>query len=106
MKHTAPPDNFTCVTELDERIVEAQHKFDTDEAFWVADFNRVRHSIHLWDAHLSDIKPHYAVKCCNEPQLIQFLADRGYGFDCASKTELEVVLNIGVDANRIVFLIL
>lgn len=103
MKHTAPADNYTRVSALDETVVDAQHKFDPDEAFWVADMDRVRTSIGLWEAHLPLVKAHYAMKCCDEPNLLQFLADRGFGFDCASQKELEQILDLGVDANRIVF---
>jgi ornithine decarboxylase len=44
----------------------------------------------------------YAMKCCDEPNLLRFLADRGIGFDCASKDELRRILALGVDASRTV----
>ena len=52
-----------------------REKLDEDEAFWVADLNRPRESISLWEEHLPDIKPFYAMKCCDEPNLLKFLAD-------------------------------
>ena len=103
MKHAAPPDNFTRVSELDSTIVETQSRFDPDEAFWIGDLNRVRYATNLWEAHLPNVKAFYAMKCCDEPNLLRFLADRGFSFDCASKLEIETIINLGVDANRIVF---
>lgn len=39
------------------------------------------------------MKPYYAVKCNPEPILIRWLADAGYGFDCASAREIDIVLD-------------
>jgi len=103
MKHAAPADNYTRVSALDAVTIECQRKVDPDEAFWVGDFNAVRHSVKLWEDNLPLLKPHFAVKCCNEPNLVKFLAERGFGFDCASQRELEMILGLGVDPNRIVF---
>ena len=103
MHHVAPHDNFTIVKNLDETTVKCLESIEPDQGFWIADFNRVRHSLSLWEENLSTIKIHYAMKCCDEPNLLEFLADRGVGFDCASKNEIERILALGVDANRIVF---
>ena len=46
---------------------------------------------------------HAAVKCNPDPTVIRLLAELGTGFDCASKTEIELVLAAGVDADRIIF---
>ena len=48
-------------------------------------------------------EPFYAVKCNNDPGILQVLAYLGTGFDCASKAEIEQVLSLGVDSNRIVY---
>lgn len=45
-----------------------------------------------------------AVKCNNEPILLQSLASLGTGFDCASKTEIKTILDMGgVSPNNIVY---
>ena len=44
-----------------------------------------------------------AVKCNNEPAILDLLAKHGLGFDCASKGEIQTILNLGVPANRIIF---
>lgn len=101
--HKAPADNYSQLSELPSAVESALKEVDEDEAFWIGDFNRVRESVSLWEEHLSDVKPFYAMKCCNEPNLLQFLADQGYGFDCASKAEIQQILGLGVDPTKIVF---
>lgn len=43
------------------------------------------------------------MKCNPDIHLIQFMADLGLGFDCASLSEIQLVLGLGVDPSRIVF---
>ncbi|OHS93910.1 Pyridoxal-dependent decarboxylase, pyridoxal binding domain containing protein [Tritrichomonas foetus] len=101
--HIAPKDNLSVVKALDDPVEGFMKEIEDDEAFWVADFNRPRESLDLWEQHLPDVKPYYAIKCCDEPNLLQFLADRGIGFDCATLDEIQRMLKCGVDPNKIVF---
>jgi ornithine decarboxylase len=91
------------MTQQDPVIQEIQKSVDEDEAFWVADLNVPRNCLALWEEYLPTVKMYYAMKCCDEPHLLRFLADRGIGFDCASKNELERILALNVNASRIVF---
>jgi ornithine decarboxylase len=101
--HVCPSRNFSKVTAVEPKVQSILDHSDGDEGFWVADMNRPRESLSLWAEHLPSVKPFYAVKCCNEPNLLRFLADRGIGFDCASKQEITTMRGLGVDAERIVF---
>lgn len=101
--HVAPSENYSKVSGIDYHVESIREKLDEDEAFWVADLNRPRESISLWEENLPDIKPFYAMKCCDEPNLLKFLADRGFGFDCASQAEIQQILSLGVDPSKIVF---
>jgi ornithine decarboxylase len=103
MSHTGPANNYSQVTSVESTVRSIQERLDDDEAFWVADLNRPRESLDLWSDHLPSVKVFYAVKCCDEPSLLRFLADRGVGFDCASKEEIAQILALNVEANRIVF---
>lgn len=103
MHHVAPHDNFTIIKNLDETVQKCLDQMDNDQSFWIADFNRIRRSLALWEENLSRLHIHYAMKCCDEPELLKFLADRGVGYDCASEDEIRRILALGVDANRIVF---
>lgn len=44
-----------------------------------------------------------AVKCNSDPTLLKHLANLGTGFDCASIKEMQTVLDLGVEADRILF---
>lgn len=43
------------------------------------------------------------MKCNPDHEVLRLLAALGTGFDCASKQEIEQVLNIGVDPSRIIY---
>ena len=43
------------------------------------------------------------MKCNPDPKVLRLLAELGNGFDCASKAEIEQVLNLGVDPSRIIY---
>lgn len=103
MTHVAPANNYSFVSGLESKVVSCLRNIDDDLGFWAADMSRVRESLELWETHLPDVKMHYAVKCCNEPNLLHFLAAHGIGFDCASKNELETILSLNVDPSRIVY---
>ena len=101
--HIAPKDNLVVVKSIDETVERFQKEIEEDEAFWVGDFDRPRQSLNLWEQHLPDVKPYYAIKCCDEPVLLQFLANQGIGFDCASQDEIERMIKYGADPTKIVF---
>jgi ornithine decarboxylase len=74
-----------------------------EDAFFVADLGEVYRQHLRWKKNLARVKPHYAVKCNPDPQVLRLLAELGTGFDCASKTEIEQVLKIGVEPSRIIY---
>jgi ornithine decarboxylase len=102
--HKAPQNNFSIVLNLDSKVQAALRKLDGDVAFWIVDMNRPRESLSLWADNLPSVKSFYAMKCCDEPNLLRFLADGGCGFDCASQDEIAHILALGVESDRIVFL--
>jgi ornithine decarboxylase len=44
-----------------------------------------------------------AIKCNPDPQVVRLLAELGTGFDCASKNEIQQVLDMGIDPARIIY---
>jgi ornithine decarboxylase len=74
-----------------------------EDAFFVADLGEVYRQHIRWKRNLPRVTPHYAVKCNPDPAVLSLLAKLGAGFDCASKTEIEQVLAIGVDTSRIIY---
>lgn len=56
-----------------------------------------------WRAAMPRVLPFYAVKCHPEPAVLRLLIAMGAGFDCASKGELQMMLDMGVHPSRIIF---
>jgi ornithine decarboxylase len=74
-----------------------------EDAFFVADLGEVYRQHLRWKKNLARVKPHYAVKCNPDPQVLRLMMQLGLGFDCASKNEIETVLNLGADPDRIIY---
>ncbi|PNS20520.1 Ornithine decarboxylase [Sphaceloma murrayae] len=74
-----------------------------EDAFFVADMGHVYRQHLRWKKNLKRVKPHYAVKCNPDPEVLRLLAELGTGFDCASKAEIEQVLRMGVSPERIIY---
>ena len=43
------------------------------------------------------------MKCNPDPLVVRLLAELGTGFDCASKNEIQQVLDVGIDPSRIIY---
>lgn len=52
---------------------------------------------------MQDVQPYYAVKCNPNPRIIECLADMGGCFDCASPSEIKLVLSCGIHPSRIIY---
>ncbi|RPB12914.1 hypothetical protein P167DRAFT_487228 [Morchella conica CCBAS932] len=74
-----------------------------EDAFFVADLGEVYRQHMRWKINLPRVEPFYAVKCNGDEKVLKLLAALGTGFDCASKAEIQQVLNIGVSPSRIIF---
>jgi ornithine decarboxylase len=82
--------SFGGVPELiDHKIKLGTH----DESFLVTDLTCVVEQFDQWQTLLPMVEPFYAVKCNPDPVIIKLLAALGCGFDCATKGEIDLVLN-------------
>ncbi|KAL8288661.1 hypothetical protein RB597_000668 [Gaeumannomyces tritici] len=91
---------------LRSRVESIDHEFcdpGDEDTFFVADLGHVYRQHLRWKRNLPRVKPFYAVKCNPDPQVLRLLAELGNGFDCASKTEIKQVLDMGVDPSRIIY---
>lgn len=79
--------------------VESVH----DEPFYVFDIGDIIEKHQTWITQMPNIIPHYAVKCNDDEVVLSTLATLGASFDCASKSEIAKVLNLGVSPDRIIF---
>jgi ornithine decarboxylase len=89
-----------------EEILAAKLEDETiekEEAFYVIDLGTVLKKYRQWVNALPRVKPYYAVKCNPNTAIIKTLASVGVNFDCASKTEIQLILGSGVSASRIIY---
>ncbi|XP_069392337.1 ornithine decarboxylase-like [Paralichthys olivaceus] len=93
---------FSFRDTVGQKIIESSRTDDRD-AFYVCDLGDVLKKHLRWMSALPQVSPFYAVKCNDSRAVVTTLASLGTGFDCASKTELELVLSLGVDPSRIIY---
>ncbi|GBM63231.1 Ornithine decarboxylase [Araneus ventricosus] len=89
-------------TEFEKFCKMADQK-DEDSAFLVFDIDDVVEKVNHWREKMPRVDPFYAMKCNSDPMLLRTLAALDVGFDCASKMEIETIVNLGVPADRIVY---
>lgn len=65
--------------------------------------SRVEKLMYTWTMNLPSVRPHYAVKCNPEPQLINMMRDSVAGFDCASQRELSIMNTKGHFRDSIIY---
>ena len=75
---------------------------DDKDAFYVADLGDILKKQQRWLKALPRFTPVYAVKCNDSRAIVSTLAAIGTGFDCASKTEIQLVQGPGVPPERII----
>ncbi|XP_053290589.1 ornithine decarboxylase 1 isoform X2 [Pleuronectes platessa] len=95
-------DGFSFRDTVEQKINESS-RTDDREAFYVCDLGDVFEKHLRWMRALPLVRTFYAVKCNDSRAVLKTLASLGTGFDCASKTELELVLSLGVDPSRIIY---
>ncbi|ORZ14038.1 pyridoxal-dependent decarboxylase [Absidia repens] len=86
-----------------ESYSRSKWETDQEDAFYVCDLGEVHNQHMKWKKYLPRIEPHYAIKSNPDPMVAKLLATLGAGFDCASKTEIQQVLGMGVEPNRIIY---
>ncbi|XP_068136404.1 ornithine decarboxylase [Hyperolius riggenbachi] len=95
-------EGFTARDILEQKINEVSLSDDKD-AFYVADLGDIVKKHVRWYKALPRVTPFYAVKCNDSKAIVKTLATLGAGFDCASKTEIQLVQSIGVKPDRIIY---
>lgn len=73
------------------------------DSFYSLDLSVLKRVYDEWTEALPHVKPYYAVKCNPTPEIVQKLADLGSNFDCASPAEIQQVLDLGVEPERILY---
>lgn len=87
---------------VESKVVQI-HQEGGDDPFVVGDLGDIIRKYRLWVHTLPRVKPFYAVKCNDDFVVLKLLADLGASFDCASKGEIQKILNQGVSTSRIIY---
>ncbi|KAK2843637.1 hypothetical protein Q7C36_011852 [Tachysurus vachellii] len=91
-----------CAKDVIKQKITESSSGDQD-AFYVADLGDVLKKHLTWAHVLPRVTPFYAVKCNESRVVVKTLATLGTGFDCASKTEIQLVQSLGVEPSRIIY---
>ena len=71
-----------------------------DEAQIRANYRKVRTT---FEKYYPDFKMFYAVKCCNNPAIVNILRQEGAGADCASVNEILLAKSVGLSGENVMF---
>jgi len=71
-----------------------------DEPYFIIDLKELEDTYNDWQKLLPLVKPYYAMKCNPNKVIIEYLYKLGCNFDCASKNEIEKILNIDINNNK------
>jgi ornithine decarboxylase len=74
-----------------------------DDSFYVYDLSILTQAYEEWTKAFPTVTPYYAVKCNPDPELVRHLANLGCSFDCATPAEFNLVLELGVSPERIIY---
>ncbi|KAK9934467.1 hypothetical protein M0R45_021610 [Rubus argutus] len=86
-----------------EKFIWTIKKQQTEEAFYVLDLVHVINLLDTWKRNLPIVQPFFAVKCNPHPDFLATLVAHGSSFDCASRSEIESILALGVSPDRIIY---
>ncbi|KAJ3066654.1 hypothetical protein HK102_007593 [Quaeritorhiza haematococci] len=98
-----PPVENRPIADLLKQKLSSSISSGEEDAFFIADIGEVERQHSRWKRLLPTIEPFYAVKCNPDPAVLKTLASLNTGFDCASKTEIQTILDLGIDPSRIIY---
>lgn len=84
-------------------IIDERLKNGNEDPFYILSLKDVSDKWHRWVEKIPRVTCFYAVKCNDDERVLKTLADLGAGFDCASRKEIEKILNLNVDKEKIVY---
>ncbi|OWF48666.1 ornithine decarboxylase-like isoform X1 [Mizuhopecten yessoensis] len=86
-----------------KRQVTFQAKLGIDDPLLILDIDELVERYRKWYKLFPRVKLCYAMKCNNDEKIVDVLKRLGSSFDCASKAEIQQVLELGVDPSRIIY---
>lgn len=101
MEHKTLFEKFSGSFNL-ENAIESTFKILND-SFYICDLSDIIRKYEDWRKFLPRVTTFYAVKCNDDINVLKILASLGCSFDCASLWEIEKILSLNVDPQRIIF---
>jgi ornithine decarboxylase len=101
MEHKALVEKFSGTFNL-ENAIASTFKILND-SFYICNLSDIIRKFQDWRKFLPRVEPFYAVKCNDDINVLKTLASLGCSFDCASLWEIEKILALNVDPQRIIF---
>ena len=90
-------------SSLDFERVRAAVKDGYDRPFLLIDSNIVREKARRFAVAMPRVRPHYAVKANPDPRVLRVMLEEGAGFEIASVSELDLLLEQGVPAAEVFY---
>src|SRR5260221_13089964 len=90
-------------SSLDFEKVRAAVKDGYEKPFLLIDSAIVREKTRRFTAAMPRVRPHYAVKANPDPRVLKLMLGEGSGFEIASISELDLLLELGVSAADIFY---
>ena len=75
----------------------------TENPFFIINLDDIYNKHINWITRMPRVEPFYAVKVNTDKLVLKLLSFLGTGFDCASKDEIEKILDLNVKPNRIIY---
>jgi ornithine decarboxylase len=73
------------------------------DSFYIARLKTLDVKIKEWKSLLPTVRPFYAMKCNPDVEILKKMVENGFGFDCASKKEIETAMFLGAKPQDIGF---
>jgi len=89
--------------EFIRRIAAYKTSRYDEDPFCVQNLSELLRRIERWNRDFGFIRPYFAIKCQNNTVTRRIFHRLGYGYDCATKVELENVLDTGCEPRQIVY---
>jgi ornithine decarboxylase len=88
---------------LDFKHVQAALEKGYSRPFLLVDSDIIRNKARRFKAAMPQVQPHYAVKANPDPRVLRTMIEEGVGFEIASISELDLLLELGVSAADIYY---
>ena len=83
--------------------IESIINSNLNEAFFVYDPSSVINQYKKWKKLLPRFETFYAIKCNNDPNILDTMKHLNMSYDCASLEEIKTALKNGTDPEKIIF---